>query len=64
VIEENPARPASAAGREAARHDTTIPDHISQRLLDTVLWQSVHGPRSTPPPPGPTATPEDDQGQR
>jgi hypothetical protein len=35
--------------------DTSVPDRISQRLLDRVLWKSVHGPRSEPPPPGPGA---------
>jgi hypothetical protein len=24
---------------------------------DRLLWQSVHGPHSTPPPPGPNAVP-------
>src|SRR3954470_15456403 len=43
LLEENPARPTSTAAREAARIDTTSPDRISQRLLDTVLWQSVRG---------------------
>jgi hypothetical protein len=62
LLEENPA-PASRAARRAARHDTTVPDHISQRLLDTVLWQSVHGPHSKPPPPGPNADPEQEEGE-
>jgi hypothetical protein len=39
-------------------HNTTIPDHIAQRLLDRVLWKSVHGPNSEPPPPGPGAEPD------
>jgi DNA-binding beta-propeller fold protein YncE len=55
LLEENPAHPASAAARSAAGIDTTVPDRISQRLLDRVLWQSVHGARSQPPPPGPGA---------
>jgi DNA-binding beta-propeller fold protein YncE len=63
LLEENPAQPTSAAAREAARHDTSIPDHISQRLLDTVLWKSVHGPGSKPPRPGPNAQAEDDDGE-
>jgi hypothetical protein len=63
LLEENPASPTSAAARAAAEHDTTIPDHISQRLLDTVLWKSVHGANSTPPPPGPNAIPEDEDGE-
>jgi DNA-binding beta-propeller fold protein YncE len=62
LLERNPAQPNSAAARAAARRDTTIPDHISQRLLDRVLWKSVHGPRSEPPRPGPNADPEEDEG--
>jgi hypothetical protein len=58
LLEENPASPTSAASREAARHDLTIPDQISQRLLDRVLWKSVHGASSEPPPPGPNAEAE------
>jgi hypothetical protein len=58
LLEMNPSHPSSAAAREAARHDTTIPDQLSQRLLDRVLWKSVHGPRSEPPPPGPNAVGE------
>jgi DNA-binding beta-propeller fold protein YncE len=30
-------------------------DRIPQRQLDGVLWKSVHGAASTPPPPGPNA---------
>jgi DNA-binding beta-propeller fold protein YncE len=63
LLEENPASPTSAAARAAAEHDTTIPDHISQRLLDTVLWKSVHGAKSKPPPPGPNAIAEDEEGE-
>jgi DNA-binding beta-propeller fold protein YncE len=59
LLEENPARPMSAIARQAARHDTTIPDRIAQRLLDRVLWESVHGHHAAPPP-GPNADPEDD----
>jgi hypothetical protein len=61
LLEENPASPTSAASREASRHDLTVPDHISQRLLDRVLWKSVHGPASEPPPPGPNAEEETDE---
>jgi DNA-binding beta-propeller fold protein YncE len=61
LLEENPA-PNSAAAREASRHDLTIPDHISQRLLDRVIWKSVHGAKSEPPPPGPNAEAEGDDG--
>ena len=33
-------------------------DSITQRDLDKQLWHSVHGARSTPPPPGPGAVAE------
>jgi hypothetical protein len=55
LSEVNPSTPTSAAARAAARVDTSTPDHISQRLLDRVLWKSVHGPAAEPPPPGPNA---------
>jgi hypothetical protein len=58
LLEENPSTPTSAAARVADDHNTTIPDHIAQRLLDRVLWKSVHGPNSEPPPPGPGAEPD------
>jgi DNA-binding beta-propeller fold protein YncE len=57
--ETNPAQPTSAAAREAAKLDLRVPDRIPQRLLDRVLWKSVHGPQSEPPPPGPNADGED-----
>jgi hypothetical protein len=63
LLEENPAQPTSAAAREAARHNTSIPDHISQRLLDTVIWKSVHGRHAKPPPPGPNAQAEEEDGE-
>jgi DNA-binding beta-propeller fold protein YncE len=55
LLEENPASPSSAAARAGTKFDTALPDRISQRLLDKIIWQSVHGPTSTPPPPGPNA---------
>jgi DNA-binding beta-propeller fold protein YncE len=33
-------------------------DQISQRAEDRLLWRSVHGPDSPPPPPGPNAVVE------
>jgi hypothetical protein len=62
LLEENPATPTSAAARLANEHNTSIPDHITQRLLDRVLWKSVHGPNSEPPPPGPGAEAEGGDG--
>jgi DNA-binding beta-propeller fold protein YncE len=32
------------------------PDRVPQRILDRILWQSIHGPNSEPPPPGPNAS--------
>jgi hypothetical protein len=61
LLEENPATPQSRVARVAAGIDTTSPDRISQRLLDRVLWSSVHGARSKPPPPGPNAAPEEQE---
>ena len=37
-------------------------DRVPQRTLDGVLWKSVHGASSTPPPPGPNADPEKPNG--
>ena len=31
------------------------PDQVSQADLDRILWRSVYGAHSTPPPPGPGA---------
>jgi hypothetical protein len=55
LLEENPASPSGAAARAGTKFDMTIPDQISQDLLDRIVWQSVHGPTSQPPPPGPNA---------
>jgi YVTN family beta-propeller protein len=32
-------------------------DQVPQALFDQVIWKSVHGPNSTPPAPGPNASP-------
>ncbi|MCU1587970.1 MAG: beta-propeller repeat protein [Frankiales bacterium] len=53
----SPHAPGAAA---SARMDFRTPDAVSQRDLDAVLWQSVHGEQSSPPPPGPGASGEDD----
>ena len=34
-------------------------DAVPQRVLDKILWQSVHGAGSVPPPPGPNASGQD-----
>jgi hypothetical protein len=35
-------------------------DSMPQHDLDTVLWKSIHGADSEPPPPGPNAANEHD----
>jgi DNA-binding response OmpR family regulator len=39
-------------------------DAVPQHTLDSILWASVHGPGSTPPPPGPNASPGPDAAER
>jgi hypothetical protein len=36
-----------------------VPDQVPQRQLDIILWQSVYGAKSAPPPPGPNASHEE-----
>jgi phospholipase C len=55
LLEETPASPTSAAARAGTKFDTTLPDRIPQHVLDRILWESVHGTGSEPPPPGPNA---------
>ncbi len=58
----NAKNPASGAGaRAASRLDFRTIDKVSQRTLDRMLWHAIHGQHSTPPPPGPNATPEADE---
>jgi hypothetical protein len=52
----NPSNAPDAA--LSKRMDRRGVDGWPQRVLDRVLWRSVHGARSKPPPPGPNATPE------
>lgn len=44
-----------------ARLSASLPwdkvDYVPQRIADRILWQSVFGAGSTPPPPGPNASP-------
>jgi DNA-binding beta-propeller fold protein YncE len=48
--------PNSAVNRALARGlDFVHPDRVPQDEFDRILWYSVHGPRSQPPPPGPNA---------
>jgi len=37
------------------------PDQVPQSTLDQILWHSVYGQNSTPPPPGPGAVGEEDR---
>jgi DNA-binding beta-propeller fold protein YncE len=49
--------PAGTAGAKlSAAQDFADLDAVPQHTLDNILWMSVHGPKSTPPPPGPNAT--------
>jgi YVTN family beta-propeller protein len=59
----NAKNPTSGPGaRAASKYDFRTIDKISQRSLDRMLWHAVHGRRSAPPPPGPNATPETEDG--
>jgi DNA-binding beta-propeller fold protein YncE len=49
----------SADAARSARLDFSIPDQVPQRVLDEILWHTVHGEHSQPPPPGPNASDED-----
>jgi hypothetical protein len=52
LLERNPATGPGA--RMSARMPKGL-DQIPQRELDALLWKSVHGWKSKPPPPGPNA---------
>jgi DNA-binding beta-propeller fold protein YncE len=52
------ANPTTGAGaRASARLDFRDLDAVPQHTLDALLWRSRHGWHSTPPAPGPNATP-------
>ena len=53
IDEKNAATAANARLSKSLRLNNI--DDIPQRLFDRILWQSVHGTKSTPPPPGPNA---------
>jgi DNA-binding beta-propeller fold protein YncE len=47
----------TAANRALTRgYDFVLRDRVPQDVFDRVLWYSVHGTSSQPPPPGPDAT--------
>ena len=48
---------ARAAGKLAAALPYQSLDQVPQQLFDEVIWQSVFGPNSKPPLPGPNASP-------
>jgi YVTN family beta-propeller protein len=59
----NAHNPTSGPGaRAAAKLDFRTIDKVPQRTLDRMLWHAIHGQRSAPPPPGPNATPEEEDG--
>jgi hypothetical protein len=55
LLERNPNTPANRA--LARGRDFILPDRIPQDVFDRILWRSVHGGASQPPPPGPNARP-------
>jgi len=56
-----PSRQREAAARELAlKLPFDSVDLVPQALSDSVLWHSVHGWGSTPPPPGPGASPTEE----
>jgi DNA-binding beta-propeller fold protein YncE len=55
VNETNPS--GTAAARMSAGLNLGQPDQVTQRTLDRVIWKTVHGDKSEPPPPGPNAVP-------
>src|SRR5581483_11343509 len=50
---------ASPDAARSARIDFSVPDQVPQRTLDAILWHSVYGAHSQPPPPGPGASRQD-----
>jgi hypothetical protein len=53
----------SPGAAQSARFDFSVPDQVPQRVMDAILWKTVHGRNSQPPPPGPGAS-SDDTSQR
>jgi len=52
LLERNP---SSGPGADASARLPQGLDEIPQREMDALLWKSIHGWKSTPPPPGPNA---------
>lgn len=59
LLDMNPA--AGPDSEWSSRLELDKPDRVSQADLDEILWHSVHGADSTPPPPGPGAEGEDER---
>ncbi|HEV3229842.1 MAG TPA: alkaline phosphatase family protein [Solirubrobacteraceae bacterium] len=55
LLATNPAATSASAARELRFRGL---DQITQEAQDRLLWRSVHGPSSPPPPPGPNAVVE------
>jgi hypothetical protein len=58
LLETNP---SSGPGALASARLPQGTDEIPQRKLDALLWKSIHGWHSSPPPPGPNASLKDDE---
>jgi phospholipase C len=57
--DRNAKNPSTGSGAALSkRYDLTFPDQIPQRVLDAMLWKSVHGLNAKPPPSGPNAVHE------
>jgi hypothetical protein len=59
LLERNTA--ASPNASYSNRLPLEFTDRTPQRILDRILWQSVHGTGSEPPPPGPNAAGLDEE---
>jgi len=49
--------PKAANARLSERVPFGTHDAVPQEISDRIIWQSVYGPHSVPPPPGPNASP-------
>ncbi|MFL5846190.1 MAG: alkaline phosphatase family protein [Solirubrobacteraceae bacterium] len=56
LLEKNAATAANARLSQRLQVGKRL-DETPQHVLDKILWQSVHGANSQPPPPGPNAEP-------
>jgi DNA-binding beta-propeller fold protein YncE len=55
MTETNPQ--SAAAARLSASMPWDVTDHVPQEIADRIIWKTVFGPTSEPPPPGPNASP-------